>query len=422
MCVQCRGIFTGRIIVCPHDGNMLVAVPAEQRDPLLGVVLGDRYEILEIAGKGGMGIVYKARHLLIDRIVAIKVLKGHLLDDEQSLLRFQVEARAASRLNHPNVVAVHDFGVTDWGQPYLVMDYVQGENLSAVLGEAGPLDFRRAVPIFIQACNALEHAHRQQIIHRDVKPSNITLLQTEGQPDFVKVLDFGIAKLINMTGESLQLTKTGEVFGSPLYMSPEQCTGSQLDPRTDVYSLGAAMYEALVGFPPHQGQNAMETISKQVNEQPRPFTIASPHVAVPEAIEAIVFKALEKDRNQRFQSMLEMKEALEAAMKGTPIVTRSRTDTSPVSQATSEFSGVDLRKEIQREVPVSRIQVEKLQAKGKAARLLGADKESGSVEVNRLKSLSAAPQRFPVLPVIIAIVLILALAAAAAWFLLHQGR
>lgn len=342
MCVQYRGIFTGRIIICPHDGNMLVAIPAEQRDPLLGVVLGDRYEILEIVGKGGRGIVYKTRHLLIDRIVAIKVFKGHLLDDKQSLLRFQVEARAASRFSHPNVVDVHDFGVTDWGQPYLVMDYVQGESLSAVIADSGPLDFHRAVPIFIQACNALEHAHRQQIIHRDVKPSNITLLQTEGQPDFVKVLDFGIAKLINMTGESLQLTKTGEVFVSFLYMSPEQCTGSQLDPRADVYSLGAAMYEALVGFPPHQGQNVMETISKQVNKAPRPFSIARPNVAVPKAIEVIVFKALEKDRNQRFQFMLEMKEALEAAMRGTPVVTKSRTDTPPACQATSEFSGVDV--------------------------------------------------------------------------------
>lgn len=309
----CRKTYVGPMRACPQDGTVLVptGVPSP-KDPLLGTVLAYKYEILSVCGKGGMGVVYKARQELIDRIVAIKVLKADLIGDEPSIKRFQLEAKAASRLQHPNVITVHDFGVVDTtGQPYLVMDYIEGESLAAVIQKQGPLNVKRAVPIFVQACSALEHAHRQRVIHRDIKPSNIVLLRVEDKDDFVKVVDFGIAKLAAVPGqESLHLTKTGEVFGSPIYMSPEQCLGGQLDPRSDIYSLGATMYEALTGFPPLLGKTLVDTMSKHINETPASIRTTWPALAVPDGIERVVMKALEKNKDLRYDSMLEMKEAL----------------------------------------------------------------------------------------------------------------
>jgi serine/threonine protein kinase len=290
---------------------------AGQKDPFVGTILADKYEILSICGRGGMGLVYKAKQQLIDRIVAIKVLKADLLADEQSVKRFQLEARAASRLKHPNVITVHDFGVVDaTGQPYLVMDFMEGESLADIIKRDGRLNVRRAIPIFMQACSALEHAHRQHVIHRDVKPSNIVLVRDEEQEDVVKVVDFGIAKLTAVAGqESMHLTKTGEVFGSPIYMSPEQCMGNPLDARSDIYSLGATMYESLVGFPPLVGKTLVDTMSKHINETPPSLRATWPELCVPESIERVIMKALEKNKDLRYDSMLEMKEALEFAYK-----------------------------------------------------------------------------------------------------------
>lgn len=303
---------------CPKDKTTLITTQQiTKKDPYIGSVLADKYEILEIAGKGGMGLVYKARQQLIDRIVAIKMLKADLADDRQNVARFQLEAKAASRLQHPNVITVHDFGVVeDTGQPYLVMDFMEGDSLADIIKRDGRIHVRRAIPIFLQACSALEHAHRQHVIHRDVKPSNIVLMKTEDKEDFVKVVDFGIAKLQALAGqESMHLTKTGEVFGSPIYMSPEQCMGNALDARSDIYSLGATIYEALVGFPPLVGKTLVDTMHKHINETPAPLRATFPELCVPEAVERVIMKALEKDKELRYESMLEMKEALEFGYK-----------------------------------------------------------------------------------------------------------
>jgi len=293
---------------------MLVPERIQEKDPLIGAILGDRYLIDSVLGKGSMGVVYLAKHQLIDRMIAVKVLRSELAADDDSLLRFQSEVRAASRLHHPNVVSVHDCGVTETGQPYLVMDYVQGNNIADIIKCAGCIEYGRALSIFIQACNGLEHAHRLQIIHRHIKPSNIALIRIEEQPELVKVLDFGAAKLLSQEEQQLHLTKTGELLGSPHYMSPEQCRGSEIDERSDVYSLGATLYEALIGAPPHQGKNAMEIISRQVSETPRSFAEAFPELPIPEIIEAVVFRSLEKERERRFQSMAEMQQALQRAL------------------------------------------------------------------------------------------------------------
>jgi serine/threonine protein kinase len=415
ICVQCRQLYSWPAQACPVDGAMLIPIAAieEGPDPLLDTVLHDRYQILSILGKGGMGVVYKGKHLLIDRIVAIKMLRTDVAYDQQNLMRFQVEAKAASRLNHPNVLAVYDFGVTDDVQPYLVMDYVEGACLAEAIERHGSLDYKRVLGIFIQACNALEHAHNQNILHRDIKPSNIFLLDTEGQKDFVKVLDFGIAKLMGADGQGLHLTKTGDVIGSPLYMSPEQCMGQELDVRSDIYSLGATMYECLVGAPPLMGKNAMDTISKHVNEPPKPFTIARPSVSVPPEIEAIVMKSLEKDKAKRYSSMLQFKEVLEDAASGRAAARAAR----PASQ----YAGVDLRKQIEEaEVPVSNIQVSQMQARAKTARMLDVEKEPAKIQINRLKDSAPPSKNFPMAMVIATVLALMIAGAATVWFLVIE--
>ncbi len=297
---------------------MMAGCQSEQKDPLIGKLIAQRYEILAVLGKGGMSVVYLARHLLMNKVVAIKVLHRHLTTDTVSLQRFRQEARAASSLNHPNVITVHDFGVTtDDGQPFLVMDYVSGVSLGDLLARGGPLPVVRVLHILAQACDALAHAHAHGVIHRDLKPSNIMLVENERQEDCVKIVDFGIAKLLPQEGQEYkQLTQTGETFGSPLYMSPEQCLAGKLDARSDIYAMGCVMYELLTGTPPFAGGNIYETIYKQINDMPKGLGELACDRKIAEPLEAIVFRTLAKEPDQRYQSMLKLKEDLELAAAG----------------------------------------------------------------------------------------------------------
>ncbi len=278
------------------------------KDPLVGTKLaGGRYEILEVLGEGGMSVVYKAKQELVDRIVAIKTLKLQLLTDPMLIKGFDREVKTLSRLNHPNIVTVYDCIVSETGQPYFVMDYLQGHSLQDLLLTEERLSARRARNIFVQVCNAVEHAHRNGIVHRDLKPANIMLTDISGQ-EFVKVVDFGLAKI----GEDAQrLTQTGELWGSPLYMSPEQCSGYTMDARSDIYSLGAVMYEALTGHVPFRGTSFLDTISKQVAGVPPKFSEVAPTLGIPAEIERIVMRALEKSPDKRYQSMAELKDVIE---------------------------------------------------------------------------------------------------------------
>lgn len=308
VCVLCNKQYPGSTEVCPDDGMLLTPIVKE---PKAGDIFAGRYEILGVIGDGGMGKVYKARHSLMKRLVAIKMLLPHLVQNAAALKRFTQEAQAASALKHPHILYVHDFGISEDGIPYLVMDFLEGVNLSSLLQEQGFLPEKRAVNIFLQACSALAHAHSKGVIHRDIKPANIMLIEYEGQSDFLQIVDFGIAKLLQPDG-SEQLTQTGEVFGSPLYMSPEQCRGKELDTRSDIYSLGCVFYRTLSGHPVFSGRDAMECMYKQVNEAPCRFADVCPELAISANLEEIVFKAIAKDPEQRFQTMAEFKEALEA--------------------------------------------------------------------------------------------------------------
>lgn len=274
-------------------------------DATIGAVIDNNYEILSVIGQGGMSIVYKAHHMMLKKTVALKTLLPHLVLHPTSLERFRQEAQASSHLVHPNIVTIHHFGFTSNGQPFIVMDYLEGMALSAIIHRDRNVSANTACHIFAQIADGLAHAHRHGVVHRDLKPSNIILIEKFGNPYHVQIVDFGIAKLLPQGGqEAMTLTQTGELFGSPLYMSPEQCTGGTLDARSDIYSLGCLMYETLAGKPPLLGDNSLEILYKQVNTVPPPFS--SHGVNVPKKLEAIVFKCLAKNPAQRYQSMEEL--------------------------------------------------------------------------------------------------------------------
>ena len=276
----------------------------QNSDPLLGQLFAEHYEILSILGTGGMSVVYKARHKLLDRIVAIKLLHGQA--DDLAIARFKIEAKAASSLNHPNIITIYDFGISNT-QAFLVMDCLNGTDLSEVLAKDKRIQVDRAIRIFRQTCEGLEHAHKKGIVHRDLKPSNLCLIRGEDGGELVKIVDFGIAKLLTQDGkQTTQLTQTGDVFGSPLYMSPEQCLGKPLDIRTDIYSLGCVMYESLTGLPPHNGDTAFNTMTMHVNEVPSEFSKVAPEAHINKSVEAIVFRCLEKKPESRYQAVSEI--------------------------------------------------------------------------------------------------------------------
>ncbi|MCC6978138.1 MAG: protein kinase [Candidatus Melainabacteria bacterium] len=311
-CLVCHKEFPANLATCPTDGIALTILDVP-RDPMVGTLFCDRFQITEVLGGGGMGMVYRAKHLLMQRDVAIKILHTKMVGNADALKRFKVEAQAASTFSHPNILNVHDFGVSNQGQPYMVMDYLEGTTLTSLLDAEKRVPVVRAVNMFLQISSALAHAHSKDIIHRDVKPSNIMLVEFEGRKEFVKLVDFGIAKVLNPTiPEAENLTRTGEVFGSPLYMSPEQCKGMKLDARADIYSLGAVMYRVVAGRPIFNTADPLETMFKQVCEMPDAFAIACPDAEIPQQLEGVIFKCLAKDREERFQSMNDLRNELES--------------------------------------------------------------------------------------------------------------
>ncbi|CAN5233797.1 hypothetical protein BH11CYA1_BH11CYA1_35900 [soil metagenome] len=282
-------------------------MPYDQR-PLLDIIdLPEQYEIFEQVSEGGMGVIFRGRHKRTGARLAIKVLHPHLSTNQLHLRRFEQEARTASTLDHPNIVVVHDFGVTPKSIAYLVMEWLDGSNLDPVIRIGGTISLARFLHIFIQATNALAHAHRKGVIHRDIKPSNLILATTPERPDFVKVVDFGIAKVLTEeSDEGMNLTRTGDILGSPLYMSPEQCMGNKMDARSDIYSLGCVMYQALVGVTPLKGENAVQLIFRHVHDMPaQPRTIKA-DIELPEIMEPLLFKCLQKDPDNRFRTMDEL--------------------------------------------------------------------------------------------------------------------
>jgi len=308
-CLKCGTVCAPDALVCPNDQSGLATVLVGS---MIGHQLGNRYTIIDELGRGGMGTIYKAHHARMDRIVAIKLLLANA-SDNMACARFQVEARAASILSHPNIVRVFEFDITPEGLPYLVMEYLEGQTLGDVLEESLRLPVDKAVPIFIQLCSALEHAHKRNVVHRDLKPSNIMFVEDDDGNERVILLDFGIAKLFAQPGRvERKLTQTGEVFGSPTYMSPEQCMGQPTDAQSDIYSFGCVMYETLTGVPPIAGENFLGLIYAHLNYVPEPFSKVAPDLAIPKELEDIVMRSLQKKAIDRFTDMAQLKKALES--------------------------------------------------------------------------------------------------------------
>ena len=280
---------------------------------LTGALLDGRYRITAQLGKGGMGHVYDAVHVALEQRVAIKVLHPRFAHEERFRERFIREARSASRIRHRNVVQITDFGNTPDGSVYFAMEFLEGHDLGVELKSVGAMPWPRVRHILLQAAGALRAAHAKNIIHRDIKPGNcfLTTDKEEGITDFVKLLDFGIAKVGSDSQADARgkgLTGTGEVFGTAAYMAPEQARGGDLDPRSDMYSLGIMAYEMLTGEVPFTGVHAIHVITRHLNDTPEPLRSIDP--SIPEEVEALVLKTIEKEPAQRYASMGELEHAL----------------------------------------------------------------------------------------------------------------
>jgi serine/threonine-protein kinase len=283
-------------------------------DLTVGSTIAGRFRILGKLGEGGMGAVYKAEHTKMDRMCAIKILGAHMTNDPDALARFTREAQMSSRIDHPHAVTIYDYGETEDGLVYLAMEYIEGETLSTLLRRQGALGLERTVKIARQIGDALAAAHELNIVHRDLKPDNIMVGRKAGNDDFVKVLDFGIAKMAESEDKRHDLTQAGLVIGTPFYMSPEQVSGQKLDPRSDVYSFALIVYEMLAGSLPFQGENAQAVMISRLTSAPRPLRDANPHI--PEAVEAAVMRALVRDRDARTRTADQFVGDLEDAATG----------------------------------------------------------------------------------------------------------
>jgi serine/threonine-protein kinase len=287
-------------------------------DPLIGTIVGERYRIVSRIGVGGMGAVYRAEHTMMRRDLAIKVLLPELGGKEEFARRFEREAESASRLAHPNIITVTDFGRTAEGFLFLVMEFLAGESLSDVIG-AGPLPRERALGIVRQMLRALDHAHAAGVVHRDLKPDNIMLVERDGQRDVVKILDFGIAKVTQPASGQEALTQAGVIFGTPEYLSPEQALGEQVDARADIYAAGVILYEMLAGRRPFESEDKVKIISMHLAHAPPRIREVSPEVEVPPALEQVVMQALEKSRDNRFASASAFLQALDDSEAGSEV-------------------------------------------------------------------------------------------------------
>src|SRR5215813_4597487 len=312
-CPSCSHIIPNEAQFCSHCGVSTVRFRTkteiiepeatdrnrQRNDPLIGLILDAKYELLERLGAGGMGTVYRARRLHIGDEVAVKVLRSELVLDEDAIERFRREARSAAMISHQNVVSIHDFSDArgDDAPAYIVMELVRGTSLRNLLKREGRLSPERAVALMRDICSGVGVAHRQGVLHRDLKPDNVIVTPAahDAASESVKVVDFGLAKLRDAQVASA-LTQTGAVLGTLYYMSPEQCRGEELDPRADVYSLGAMLYEMLTGNTPLKADSLPALISKHLYEPPPAFP---PQLQVPSGLAATCYRALAKERDQR---------------------------------------------------------------------------------------------------------------------------
>ncbi len=265
--------------------------------------LGDRFEFLSMIGSGGMGTVYKVKERSTQEIFAVKVLQDELARDQVALNRFEQEVLSTAKLSHANLVSVYEYSTTPDGSPYMLMEYIAGQSLAARLQQSGSVNVDQALDLFIQITEALEEAHQAGLIHRDLKPSNIMLASTSTDTEIPKIVDFGIARTVDESVRNKEtITKTTEIVGSPLYMSPEQCTGGELDAKSDIYSLGCVMFEAITGQPPFDGSNPVQIILKQISGTVPSLTEKVDSSAKLLELDKVIQKCLAKEKTLRYLS------------------------------------------------------------------------------------------------------------------------
>jgi serine/threonine-protein kinase len=334
-CPACGLPLAPGTMICPNDGT------AFEGGQLLSQKLTENYKFESVINSGGMGVIYRARHKILDKPVAIKMLRPGRFT-ENALIRFQREGKATSALSHKNIVSIYDFGITEFGQPYMVMEFVDGLSITDRLARDGHFSVEDTVTIATQVCDAIEHAHQNGILHRDIKSSNIMV---NSDLSVVKVVDFGVAKSLDPESsiEQAQLTGTGDAVGSPIYMSPEQGLGQKIDGRADLYSLGCVIFECLAGAPPFVGKTSLETMMMRLNQDPPSLKEATLGGKFPAYIETVVAKLLQREPEKRYQSAAEVKLALldqDSTAVDVPTSLRRSANSAGKAGATSKQQGV----------------------------------------------------------------------------------
>ncbi len=312
ICLRCGSKFANRAEYCPHDGSLLVT-DDEIADPLLGTILLEQFRIEEQIGTGGMGTVYRAHQTTVGRDVAIKVLRAELARDEQAVFRFEREARVAISLDHPNLVRVFLSGRLPDGRLYIVMELLEGRSLAAELDEHGSPSLERALIMTMKLCAGLGAVHAAGIVHRDIKPENVYLVRRGSDADFVKLVDFGIARVLQADGIGPTTTQSGRVFGTATYISPEAATGEETDERSDIYSLGVLTYQLLTGELPFEGKTAGAVLMQHVHQEPPLLQSKGRGAEVPDDVAHVVMRSLSKDPEARQQSLGEFLDSLAEA-------------------------------------------------------------------------------------------------------------
>jgi serine/threonine protein kinase len=325
-CPQCDARYPREFRVCPQDATPLE--DAQEQDPMIGAVLANSYHVLRLIGEGGMGRVYEAQHTRLNkRRLAIKLLHDEMARQPDILTRFEREAESASTISHPNVVEVLDVDRLEDGRPYIVSEYLEGEELGALLDRVGTLPVETAIRIARQICRALMAAHERAIVHRDMKPENVFLVGDPRAPR-VKVIDFGISK---QSDGSAKLTRTGMVMGTPSYMAPEQARGEHVDHRADIYAVGGILYRAVTGQKPYDGEDGAQVLTLVLTEEPKRPRSVTP--TVPEAIELVIQKAMARDPADRYATMAELEAELAALDPTSGSVDGSLPSIAPLSPA-----------------------------------------------------------------------------------------
>jgi hypothetical protein len=359
ICPQCGTEFPATERFCAQDGTALRS--KESATDLIGAVIAERYLILSHLGEGGMGRVYLAEHVKMGRKSALKVLHPSLTKDISAISRFNREAANASRISHPNVAAIYDFGETAEGMVYLAMEYVEGLSLTSLVSQlkSGTMSMARAAEIIRQTAEALGAAHDMGIVHRDLKPDNIMVAQGRDGTDYVKVVDFGIAKAAGAGADAQKVTRTGHVIGTPDYMSPEQLAGDTLDGRSDIYALGLVAFNLLTGTLPFPADSQQESMIMRLTEKPVTLAAAKPEVTWPADLQTVMDKVLERDVDARYRTAPEFGREFARAVGRMP------------SKVTGRFATPTLSNAPVAAAPVPPTRVAAAAAKGRTPMLLG---------------------------------------------------